>query len=184
MDRLQQKLKRKKENSFQTRNSKLTRSAIVGTILATIIVSTPLLFSLHEGVPDEIIWDTFLFTYESGYWESAQYAMWVYTGKLLPLVLVFIWFFTCRHWWYHALLVPIVMYVFQIVTSYNAELKYTDENQILVLLPVLVIIVPSIYLIRAKMFNKINDADKTLEELEAEFMIKPSTFWGKIKQYF
>ena len=34
------------------------------------------------------------------------------------------------------------------------------------------------------MFNKINDADKTLEELEEEFMIKPKTFWGKVKQYF
>ncbi len=34
------------------------------------------------------------------------------------------------------------------------------------------------------MFNKINYADKTMEELEAEFMIKPKTLWGKIKQYF
>jgi hypothetical protein len=34
------------------------------------------------------------------------------------------------------------------------------------------------------MFHKINDADKTLEELEEEFMIKPKTVWGKVKQYF
>ena len=184
MDKLLQKSKRRKESSFQTGNSKLTKSAVVGSIIATVIASTPLLFSLHESVPDEIIWDTFLFTYESGLWESAQYAMWVYTGKLLPLILLLIWFFTNRHWWYHALLVPIVMYAFQITTTYNAELLYTDENQILVLLPVLVIVVPSIYLIRAKMFSKINDADKTLEELEEEFMIRPKTIWGKVTQYF
>ena len=184
MDNQQQKLKRKKESSLKTGNSNLTRRAVVGSIIAIIISSTPLLFSLHENVPDVEVWDTFLGTYESGFWESAQYAMWVYTGKIVPLILLLIWFFTNRHWWYHALLVPIVMYAFQIITSYNAELENIDENQILVLLPVLVIVVPSIYLIRAKMFDKINDANKTMEELEEEFMIRPKTIWGKLKQYF
>jgi lysylphosphatidylglycerol synthetase-like protein (DUF2156 family) len=184
MDKAQQKSRRKNESLLNGDNSKLGRSAIVGSLISTVIVSTPLLYLIHESVPDEVIWHTFFGTYKSGFWESAQYAMWVYTGKLVPLILITIWFFTCRHWWYHALLVPIVMYSFQLITSYNAELKYMDQDQILVLLPVLVIVVPSIYLIRAKMFHKINDADKTLEELEEEFMIKPKTVWGKIKQYF
>ena len=184
MDKLKQKLQKERENSFQTRKSKLTRSAIIGSIIATVIASTPLLFSLHESVPAEPVWDTFFGTYESGYWEDAQYAMWMYTGKILPLILILIWFFTCRHWWYHALLVPIIMYAFQIVSIYNGDAKTIDEGQFVVLLPVLVFVVPSIYLIRAKMFNKINDADKTLEELEEEFMIKPKTVWGKVKQYF
>jgi hypothetical protein len=46
------------------------------------------------------------------------------------------------------------------------------------------IVVPSIYLIRAQMLNKINDASKTMEELEEEFMIKPKSFMEKVKQYF
>ena len=36
-----------------------------------------------------------------------------------------------------------------------------DEFHIIYLLPIMAIIIPSIYLIRAKMFNKINNADKT-----------------------
>jgi hypothetical protein len=184
MDRVQQKLKLKRESSLKTANQKLSRSAIVGSILATIIVSTPLLYSLHESVPTSKVWDTFLFTYESGAWEEAQYAMWVYTSKIIPLILLSIWFFTCRHWWYHAILIPIVMFAFQAVTTWNAEAGNIDEGTFVVLLPILVIIVPSIYLIRAKMFNQINYADKTLEEMEAEFMIKPKGLWGKVKQYF
>ncbi len=185
MDKLQQRLKKESASLFQEDSRKLSRSAVVGTIIATLIASTPLLYSLHESVPANIIvWDTFFGTYESGAWEDVQYAMWVYTGKLIPLTLLLIWFFTCRHWWYHALLVPIVMYAFQIVRTYNGEAQYIDEGQIVVLLPILVFVIPSIYLIRAKMFNKINDADKTLEELEEEFMIKPKTVWGKVKQYF
>ena len=183
MDRLLHKLTKRKENSFQTHNT-LKRSAIIGTLVAIIIASTPILFSLHESVPDKKVWSTFLFTYDSGLWEDAQYAMWVFTGKFIPLILLFLWFFTCRHWWYHAILVPIIMFIFQIILTYNAEVSKIDELQILYLLPVMAIVVPSIYLIRAKMFNKINYADKTMEELEAEFMIKPKTIWGKVKQYF
>ncbi len=184
MDKLIRKSRRNLESSFQTDKKSLSRSAIVGTILATIIVSTPLFYSLHESVPSTKVWNTFLFTYESGFWEEAQYAMWVYTSKFIPLILLTIWFFTCRHWWYHAILVPIVMYAFQAVTSWNSEAGNIDEGTFVVLLPILVLVVPSIYLIRAKMFYKINDADKTLEELEEEFMIKPKSVWGKVKQYF
>lgn len=184
MDKLKQKSKRKKENSYLTGKNSLSRSAVIGSLLATIICISPFIYSLHESVPNTQVWDTFLFTYQSGFWEDAQYAMWVFTGKALPLLFLIIWFFTCRHWWYHALLVPIVMYAFQIVQTYSAEATRIDENQIRTLLPILVVIVPSIYLIRAKIFNKINYTDKSMEELEAEFMIKPKTLWGKIKQYF
>lgn len=184
MDKLKQNLKKEKENSLKTGKQKLSRSAVIGTLVSTIIASSPLLYSLHESVPTTEVWDTFLFTYRSGFWEDSQYAMWVFTGKFLPLLFLIIWFFTCRHWWYHVLIVPIVMYILQIVNSIRAEVQYIDENQLLQLLPILVIVVPSIYLIRAKMFNKINYADKTMEELEAEFMIKPKTVWGKVKQYF
>jgi hypothetical protein len=30
----------------------------------------------------------------------------------------------------------------------------------------------------------VNNADKTMEELEEEFMVKPKDFMGKLKQYF
>ncbi|WP_229724651.1 hypothetical protein [Winogradskyella forsetii] len=175
---------RKEKESLSKATKKLSRRAIVGTLISTFIASTPLLFSLYESVPSGKVWNTFLFTYDSNFWEDAQYAMWVFTGKIVPLALILIWFFTNRHWWYHALLVPIIMYAYQIIQMYNVEKTNIDENQILVLLPVLVLVVPSIYLIRAKMFNQINNADKTLEEMEEEFMIKPKGLWSKVKQYF
>lgn len=182
MDKLRPKSKKRKENLLRT-DRKISSSAVVGSIIGTIIASTPILFSLHESVPAEKVWSTFLFTYDSSVWEDAQYAMWVYTGKAIPLLLLLIWFFTNRNWWYHALLVPIAMYIFQIIVTFNAE-KNFDEFQIIYMLPVMAIVVPSIYLIRAKMFNKINDAGKTMEELEEEFRMKPKGVWGMVKQYF
>jgi hypothetical protein len=183
MDKLKLKSKKRNESSSQTDN-KISRTAIVGSIIGTFIATTPLLWSLHESVPDVQVWNTSLFTYDSQIWESAQYAMWVYTGKLIPLVLLLIWFFTNRNWWYHALLVPIVMYIFQIIVSFMGDIRYMDEIQFVYMLPVMAIVIPSIYLIRAKMFNKINDANKSMQELEEEFMMKPKGLWNTIKQYF
>jgi uncharacterized membrane protein (DUF485 family) len=180
MDNKQQKSKKRSTQFRQTDR----RSLIVGSFIATFIALTPYFSYLYESVPDIQVWDTFLFTYDAGYWESANYAMWTLTSKLLPLLLLIIWFFTCRHWWYHALLVPIAMYIYQVVGFFNVTVKYLDEFQLLHLVPVMAVVVPSIYLIRARMFDKINTANKSLEELEEEFKIKPQSFWEKVKQYF
>ncbi len=160
------------------------KSLIIGSVIATIIATTPYLFYLYESVPNVPVWHTFLFTYKSYNFESAQISMWVLTSKFIPLLLLIIWFFTCRHWWFHAIIVPISMYAYQIFITLNDDLQYVDSNQLMYLIPIMAIIVPSIYLIRAKIFNKINDANKTLEELEEEFKISPKSFWDKIKQYF
>jgi len=154
-----------------------------GTIIGTIIALSPYIYYSYEGIPNSKTWDTFLFTYHSNYFESANVAMWVLTGKIFPLFLLIIWFFTNRHWWYHAIIVPIFMYVYQIINFFYEDI-YLDKFQLYYMVPVMCLIVPSIYLIRAKMFDKLNDAGKTMEELEAEFMIKPTTFWGKVRQYF
>ncbi|MEM6516660.1 MAG: hypothetical protein AAF688_10795, partial [Bacteroidota bacterium] len=108
----------------------------------------------------------------------------VLTGKIVPLMLLLIWFFTNRNWWYHALLVPIFMYILQIAITINSEKTNVDEFQILYMLPIMCVVIPSIYLIRARMFNKINDANKSMKELEEEFMVKPKGIVGHLKQYF
>jgi hypothetical protein len=76
------------------------------------------------------------------------------------------------------------MYTYQIIEVFNDDVEFAENNQILYLLPVMAIVIPSIYLIRAQMFNKINDADKSMEELEEEFKIKPKGFLAKLSDYF
>jgi len=76
------------------------------------------------------------------------------------------------------------MYTFQIVEVINDEVVFTEEVDFLFLLPILAVVIPSIYLIRAQMFNKITNVDKSMEELEAEFKIKPKSFMGKLNDYF
>lgn len=183
MNNKRQTLKKNQEKSFNEYKVVLNKSLVIGSVIATIIAITPYLFTLYEGVPKQRIWDAFIFKYDSSLWEDANYAMWVFTGKTIPLLLLFIWFFTCRHWWYHALLAPIAMYIFQILDIFSGD-KYLDEFQLIYMIPIMALVIPSIYLIRAQIFNKINNADKSLEELEEEFKISPKNLWCKIKDFF
>ena len=160
------------------------KSFITGSIIATLIATTPYLFYLYESVPDTKSWNTFLFNYESTFYGSVYIVAWTVTGKLIPLFLLMIWFFTCRHWWYHVLLVPIAMFSFQIFTILNDDLKYVDSDQIFYLIPIMAVIIPSIYLIRARIFDQVNTIDKSLQELEDEFKITPKSFFGRLKDYF
>jgi len=183
MSNSQQKLTKRKLSYHQDKGG-FKKNILGGSIIATIIAATPLFFNLYQSVPETQIWNTFLFTYNSGWYESAAVSVWTLMTNITPLMLIFIWFFTNRHWWYHALLVPIAMYIYQIIEILNGDIKFTDTNLIIYLLPIMAIVVPSIYLIRARMFNKINDADKSLEELEEEFKIGGKGFWGKLSDYF
>lgn len=160
------------------------KGLIIGSIVATILAITPYLYYLYESVPATPVWNTFLFSFDTGVLQNANYFLWLLTGKAIPLLLLLIWFFTCRHWWYHVILVPIAMYSYQIFGILNDSILLVDESQLMYLVPIMAIIIPSIYLIRAKMFDKMNTANKTMEELEEEFMIKPKNIWDKFKQYF
>ncbi|MFV9551039.1 hypothetical protein [Algibacter sp. PT7-4] len=75
------------------------------------------------------------------------------------------------------------MYIFQIFDLFFQD-QELDKFQLIYMIPVMAIVIPSIYLIRARIFNKINDAEKSLEELEEEFKMSPKGIWGKIKEYF
>jgi len=156
----------------------------LGSAVATLIAITPFLFNLYESVPPVKVWSTFLFTYDSVYYESVQVLAWTLMNKLVPLTLLFVWFFTCRQWWYHTILVPIAMYCYQIIIILNDDLQFADTNQVIYLLPVMAIVIPSIYLIRARMFDSVNNVDKSMEELEEEFKIKPKSFMERLNDYF
>jgi len=184
MDKLLQKSKERTSRFQQTDNIKSKKEIYIGTIIGVFIASSPYLFYLYESVPDQEIWNTFLFDYNSRSWGSANLSMWILTGKAIPLIFLIVWFLTNRHWWYHSLLVPIAMYIYQIISLFNDDAEFLDEFELLYMLPVMAIIIPSIYLIRARMFNKINDASKSMKELEEEFMVKPKGFIGHLKQYF
>ena len=65
MINLQRKSTKKKLNYLQTQKTDkgvFKKNILGGSIVATIIAATPLMFNLYQGVPETKVWDTFLFT--------------------------------------------------------------------------------------------------------------------------
>ncbi len=148
---------------------------LTGSLIAIAIAFSPYLFYIYEIFPKGNVWENSFFTYESLYYENVLTAAWTYLGKLTPLFLLLIWFFTCKHWWYHVILVPIGMYTYQIMSTFYQDVYNVqdpmDTNQLIYLAPFFIIILSIVYLIRIKIFDRIYGIDLSeLEETDVSVM--------------
>ena len=138
---------------------------VTGSIIALIIAASPYIFYSYESFPQTKTWETFLFTYEANWYQEVYVSVWTMMGKFVPLMLLVIWFITCKHWWYHVILIPIGMFAFQLFSVINDDVGITDEVEIWWLFPIMLVIVPLVYLIKAKLSYKLIGKDlKTFEE--------------------
>jgi glucan phosphoethanolaminetransferase (alkaline phosphatase superfamily) len=127
------------------------------SLIILLLIGTPFIFKLHEIFPTEpnatISFLGLEFT-SNGFQDLSVY-VWFLLGKAIPLFLLTIWFFTCKHWWYHIILIPLCMYAFQIFeVIFSQDDNYVDTENLLWLLPLCMIIIPFVYLIRIKLFDK------------------------------
>lgn len=153
---------------------------LLGSIIGFIIAFSPYLFYLYEIFPDGKVWENSLFTYESKYYLSVNVAMWTYLGKLTPLLLLLIWFFTCKHWWYHAILIPTTMYAYQLIMAIYQDvylnIKPMDINGLIYLAPFFLIILIIVYLVRIQIFDRIYGIDLSeLNETDVHVFSKKNT---------
>jgi len=154
---------------------------LTGSIISVCIAFSPYIFYLYEIFPSGPVWENSFFTYESKYYQDVMTAAWTYLGKLTPLLLLLIWFFTCKHWWYHVILVPIIMYGYQLVSAFYEDMSPVggtiDTNQLIYLAPFFIIVLSIVYLIRIKVFDRIYGID--LSEIERENISPFSPFSDK-----
>ncbi|MGX1930318.1 hypothetical protein [Flagellimonas sp. 2504JD4-2] len=129
------------------------RLIVEGLITLFIALSPVLIYSYKYSPNDTEVLDLFLFEITSNGFADARTALWFYLQKIIPLFLLVIWFVTNKQWWYHAILIPIAMYGFQLYSAIATE-SDLDENEILYVIAVTMVIVPIVYFIRVKLFDK------------------------------
>lgn len=164
---------------FKSQDKDKKRYTIGGGIVVLLIAISPYLFYLYESFPTTQSWETFIFNINTNY-PSIQHFAWFLTGKVIPLYLLLIWFFTCKHWWHWIILVPIFMFTFQTWGIVNQSLAL-DEVELIYMIPVMLIIIPAVYLIRAKVFNRVRGDD--MKAFEEELKTK-RTLWDELKDLF
>lgn len=152
-----------------------------GSIIALVIAASPYIFYSYESFPQTQSWETFLFTYKANWFKEVQVSVWAMMGKFVPLLLLILWFITCKHWWYHVILIPIGMFAFQLFNVINDDVGIVDEVEIWWLFPIMLVIIPLVYLVKAKLSDKLVDSD--LKTFEEELSVKKN-LWQQIKDLF
>lgn len=159
-------------------NRKIRKKLIIEGLLAFFIAITPLLFYFYKYVPAsaDTEWNFLGINFTNNGYKDIPTAFYYYVGKLIPLVLLIVWFITCKRWWYHAILVPIAMYAFQFYSVVSEDVKKIDENEILYLVVVCMVIIPVIYFIRIKLVDRyVHGIDLEAMEAELEILRKKSS---------
>jgi len=152
---------------------------IGGLIVLLIAISRLIFYSYKSFLENTKSSETFLFKIDTSFYSMFDYA-WYFVGKFVPLYLLLLWFFTCKHWWHWIILVPISMYSFQLWGIIN-ESQNLDELELYFILPLMAILIPAVYLIRARLFSGLNDKD--LSSFEKELSQVKNT-WQQIKDLF
>ncbi|NNL17101.1 MAG: hypothetical protein HKO81_10730, partial [Flavobacteriaceae bacterium] len=145
------------------------RRFYVESIGLILIVLTPFFFKIHDYLPEdrEATLNLFGYTLDRNGFNNVSTYVWFLLNKIIPLYLLIIWFFTCKHWWYHVILIPLCMYAFQLFEVIYSEDDYIETENILWLLPVCMVVITFVYFIRAKLYDKyVHGID--LEAMEAE----------------
>lgn len=137
------------------KKSKLRSSIILNTLVALLIAITPYMFQLYIYVPIADEWNTSFFTIDKREYDDVQTLAWVTLNKAIPLMLMVIWFLTCNKWWYHVILIPMFMYGFQLIGAIEDKSSILDVVEIYWLIPIMMIIIPSVYFIRIKLMDKL-----------------------------
>jgi hypothetical protein len=157
----------KKNNSNP--KTKARNKFLIETLAVFCIIISPFIFKLHQylSVDPEATINFLGFVIDRNGFADLNTYGWFLLGKLVPFYLLAIWFFTCKHWWYHIILIPTIMYAFQIFEVIYSEDNIVDTENIWWLLPVCMVIIPFVYLIRIKLYDKhVHGID--LEAMEAE----------------
>jgi hypothetical protein len=150
-------------------------SLLIGSLMAIVIVFIPYLLYFYQNIPEDIeTWDTMFGTIKGGYYGTVFVYIYTLFSKLVPLLLLFIWFITNKTWWVHALIIPITVYLFQLISVINDSENYMDEVEFIYTVPFLVVIFVILYFIRSKISIYIQAVD--LKKEMDENMRTPKKF--------
>jgi hypothetical protein len=166
---------------------KIKKKIIIESSIVFLIAISPFLFKFYDFLPKEEDSEiSFLgMTIGSNGFDSVSTYVWFMMGKIIPLYLLILWFLTSKDWWYHILIIPIAMYSFQIFEERFAQNDVIDSANILWLLPVCMVVIPFVYFVRVKLYDKhvhgidLEAIDAELQELKEKPELKNSELQAK-----
>ncbi|REE79765.1 hypothetical protein BX611_2661 [Lutibacter oceani] len=136
-------------------------SLLLGSFMIILIVFIPYLLYVHKFIDQDLEkFETIFGTIKGGsVFTYAQVYIYMLLSKLVPLLLLIIWFITNKHWWVHALAIPISVYLFQLISVINDSEEYVDDVEFIYTVPIAVLVMVILYYLRSKMSIYIQAVD-------------------------
>ncbi|EAR01211.1 hypothetical protein [Maribacter sp. HTCC2170] len=159
---------------------KAKRKIFIESVFVFFITLSPFLYKIHDYFPEdpEATISFFGFVIDNNGFNDISLYVWFVMSKVIPLYLLIFWFMTAKNWWYHIILIPIAMYAFQLFEVIFDSDDYIDTENIWWLLPVCMIIIPVVYFIRIKLYDKyVHGID--LEAMDAELKSLKTFYTGE-----
>lgn len=126
-------------------------SLFIGSFIVLLIVCSPYLLFFHTSLPKTPTIETVFGTIQGGHFGIARNYIYWLSSKIVPLLLLLIWFLTNKNWWVHALIIPISVYVFQFLAVINDGQGKVDEIEFIYSVPVTVIVLVILYYLRSNL---------------------------------
>jgi amino acid transporter len=161
-----------KDSSIKTntkfRQTDRKKRLVIGGVIAFLLAITPFLFYLYKYAPDNSkVWETAFFTFESKGFSNAQNFIHALFTKITLVIITSLWFVTAKHWWKWAILIPLTMFLFQLLGVINFQKSYMDDFDFWYSLPIIMPIVVFLIWISHELNKTIGDLDLK-DEIEEE----------------
>tara|TARA_R110002051_G_scaffold71336_4_gene128668 strand:- start:996 stop:1895 length:900 start_codon:yes stop_codon:yes gene_type:complete len=164
-------------------------------ISVIIFITIPIWYILSELIPIgtkffDLGW---LFIHDFGFQDVSTF-VWYLNFKNFVLFPLMIWFISSRNWWRYAILVPIILYTYQVWETLKAESNLVDQFELFKAAPAILFIVGLLLVIsyfvkyRYKMFDAYldltNEIDGLIEQqsIANQVIIENKTVLENLKQ--
>lgn len=163
----------KQKSEKTSTKSQLTgrkKRLIIGGVIAFLLAMTPFLFYLYLYAPENSkIWETVIFTFETKSFNNAQNFIHALFTKITFVIITSLWFITSKHWWKWAILIPLTMFLFQLLSVINYQEDYFDDfdfwYSLVIIMPIIAFLVWISHELN-KIIGDLDLKDEIEEELE------------------
>ncbi|WP_299520359.1 hypothetical protein [Winogradskyella sp.] len=134
---------------------------IIAILLIPVISYAYLLF------PDTREITIFNYSFTSSYYQSIQAFVWTLSQKLIFIVILVIWYLTSKDWWKIILLLPLLVFIIQLLQIINDDYKVIDKYEgifgIIIATPVVIV-----FYLMIKKINSNLGAKEVHKDIETE----------------
>lgn len=83
-------------------------------LMVIILVVLPFVFFAYRLLPETQVWSNRFFAFDSGYFANVKLFAWMLFLKIMTVIVLSLWFLTCKHKWRYILFVPIIAEIYKV----------------------------------------------------------------------